>query len=177
MTPLKSTALVVFTAMALTVPAQSSAVDKTPTSKIQQSQESETTMPEYTPQQADVRQAIDDLIQTATTYDVETLDRIYHDELEVIMIDTEDNLNLANKEGFKGLFRTKGEAGDPPMNTWAKYHKIDVKNDKAHVLLSRKNDLSGTNMILLLSIDLVHKDDHWQVIREVIFLRPETDTA
>lgn len=125
------------------------------------------------PRAAEVRQAIDDLIQTATTYDVDTLDRIYHDDLQVVMIDTDHNLNTADKEAFKALFATKRDAGDPPMNTWAKYHSIDVDRDTAHVLLSRKNDLSGMNMDLTLSIDLVFEDSRWQVTREVIFLRPE----
>ncbi|WP_298922242.1 nuclear transport factor 2 family protein [uncultured Roseobacter sp.] len=120
----------------------------------------------------EVRNAIDDLIQTATTYDVDTLDRIYHNNLHVVMIDTDHNLNTANKDTFKGLFAAKRDAGDPPMNTWAKYHSIDVRGDTAHVLLSRKNDLSGVDMDLTLSIDLVHDDGRWQVKREVIFLRP-----
>ena len=135
--------------------------------------ESPHNMTEYTAEQTEVRQAVDDLIQTATSYDVDTLDRIYHDELEVMMLDTEDNLNFANKEGFKGLFRSKREAGDPPMNTWAKYHNISVKGDKAHILLSRKNDLNGQNMILILSMDLLKEDGRWQILREVIFLRPD----
>lgn len=130
-------------------------------------------MSEENPRVAEVRQTIEDLIQTATTYDVETLDRIYHDDLHVVMIDTDQNLNNADKAAFKGMFAAKRDAGDPPMNTWAKYHDITVKGDTAHVLLSRKNDLNGTNMDLMLSIDLVHQDARWQVAREVIFLRPE----
>lgn len=123
----------------------------------------------------DVRQTIDDLIQTATNYDVETLDRIYHDSLHVLMIDTDHSVNTANKDTFKGLFASKRDAGDPPMNTWAKYHRIEVSENAAHVLLSRKNDLSGTNMDLILSIDLIFESGRWQVTREVIFLRPETN--
>lgn len=125
------------------------------------------------PRAREVRQAIDDLIQTATTYDVETLDRIYHDSLHVVMIDADHNVNTADKAAFRGLFASKRDAGDPPMNTWAKFHRIEVHGDAAHVLLSRKNDLNGTNMDLMLSIDLVYGDSRWQVTREVIFLRPE----
>lgn len=124
-------------------------------------------------QQKSVREAIDNLIQTATSYDTDVLDRIYHNDLEVIMVDADDNVNKADKQGFISLFKSKKEAGDPPMNTWAKYHLIEVKDDKAHVLLKRKNDLSGINMILTLSIDLVFQDDRWQVLREVIVLSPE----
>lgn len=123
--------------------------------------------------QVAVKQAVDELIQTATSYDVDVLERIYHDKLQVIMVDTDDNVKTADKAAFKGLFKSKKEAGDPPMNTWANYHHIHADDDNAHVLLSRKNDLSGTNMILILSMDLVHEDNRWQVLREVIFLRPE----
>ncbi len=129
------------------------------------------------PRVQEVKQAIDDLIQTATNYDVEVLERIYHEDLRVIMVDTQDNVNTADKAAFKGLFASKREAGDPPMNTWANFHRIDVNGDKAHVLLSRKNDLSGQNMMLILSIDLIHEDGRWQVTREVIFLRPENEAA
>lgn len=120
-----------------------------------------------------VKQVIDDLIQTATSFDVEKLDQIYHENLEVIMVDTSDNVNTADKAAFKDIFKSKRDAGDPPMNTWAKFHRIDVNGNTANVLLSRKNDLNGQNMILFLSIDLVHEDGRWQVSREVIFLRPE----
>lgn len=125
------------------------------------------------PREIEVRQAMDDLIQMATTYDVDTLDRIYHDDLHVVMIDADHNVNIADKPAFKGLFASKRDAGDPPMNTWAKFHRIEIKGDTAHVLLSRKNDLNGTNMDLMLSIDLVLEDRRWQVTREVIFLTPD----
>ncbi|WP_299957682.1 nuclear transport factor 2 family protein [uncultured Roseobacter sp.] len=130
-------------------------------------------MPLDTPRDAQVRQTIDDLIQTATTYDVAALDQIYHDSLHVMMIDQNHTLNTTDKDAFKALFASKRDAGDPPMNTWAKFHNITVDGDTAHVLLSRKNDLSGVNMDLTLSIDLIFEDDRWQVTREVIVLRPE----
>ena len=123
--------------------------------------------------QLQVRQTIDELIQTASSYDIDVLDRIYHDDLQVVMIDTEHNVNTADKAMFTELFRSRRDAGDPPMNTWAKFHKIDVKDNNAHVLLSRKNDLNGQSMNLILSMDLVLESDRWQVIREVIFLRPD----
>lgn len=122
-----------------------------------------------------VKEVIDNLIQIATSFDIEKLDTIYHDDLKVIMIDVDDNLNTANKNTFISLFRNKKDAKDPPMNTWVKYHRIDVTDNNAHVLISRKNNLSGINQILLLSIDLIFKNNHWQVIREVIFFRPDLE--
>lgn len=130
-------------------------------------------MPFDTPRDAQVRQAIDNLIQTATTYDVATLERIYHDNLHVMMIDNNHTLTTTDKEGLTALFASKRDAGDPKMNTWAKFHNIQVDGDTAHVLLSRKTNLTGMDMDLTLSIDLIFEDDRWQVTREVIFLRPE----
>lgn len=127
------------------------------------------------PRTQEVRAAIDELIEVATTYDVDTLDRIYHDDLHVTMIDHDHNLSTANKDAFKALFAGKKSAGDPPMNTWAKYHQIEVEGDNAHVLISRKNDITGVDMDLTLSIDLVHESNRWQVKREVVFLRPEAN--
>ncbi len=124
-----------------------------------------------------VRKTIDELIQTATTYDIETLDRLYHEDLEVTMVDASNNVNVAGKEDFKALFKSKGDAGDPPMNTWARYHKLTVNGESAQVLLSRKNNLNGQNMDLFLSIDLLYEANRWQIRREAIFLRPEEETG
>lgn len=74
-------------------------------------------MSEYTAGEQAVRNAIDELIQTATNYDVDVLARVYHDELHVVMIDTTHNVSTANKAEFTALFRTKRDAGHPPMNT------------------------------------------------------------
>jgi len=125
--------------------------------------------------QAEVRQVIDNLIQTATNYDIDVLDEIYHDDMTILMVDPEENVNTAVKQTFIDIFRSKRDAGDPPMNTWAKYHHISVTGDNAHVLLSRKNNLNGHDMYLTLSIDLSHLDGRWQVVREVIFLKPDTE--
>ena len=132
-------------------------------------------MSSLTENELEIKVVIDKLIQTATNYDVETLEAIYHDELQVFMLGTSGELQTATKDTFTSLFAQKREAGDPPMNTWSEFHHIDVIGDSAHVLLSRKNDLSGEPMKLHLSIDLQKTEGEWQVTREVIFLFSETN--
>ena len=119
-----------------------------------------------------VQAKIDELIQKATSYDIESLDRIYHDDLHIIMVDHKDNINIFNKTQFKELFTKKKEAGNDQMNTWVKYHHIHIRGNDAVVALSRVNDLNGEEMKLSCSIDLVFEADRWQVLREEIFLRP-----
>ncbi len=120
-----------------------------------------------------VKTAVDELIKAGTTFDVSALERIYHDSLVVISIDTDGNLNIADKAAFKGLFDAKLAAGSAPLNTWAEYNHIEATGDKAHVVISRKVNLVDTDQYLVLSMDLVHEDGRWQVVREVIFARPD----
>ena len=118
-----------------------------------------------------VQAKIDKLIKKATSYDIESLDRIYHDNLHIIMVDDQGNINTFNKTQFKALFSKKKKAGKAKMNTWVKYHHIHILGNDAVVALSRINDLNGTEMKLSCSIDLIFEAGRWQVLREEIFLR------
>lgn len=120
-----------------------------------------------------VKTAINDLIQAGTSFDVDALERIYHDDMAVIMIDTESNLNQFNKTDFKNLFASKKAEGAAPLNTLANFNSIAVDGDKSHVVVTRNVNLTGEDQILVLSIDLVFEDDRWQVTREVIFARAD----
>lgn len=124
-----------------------------------------------------VKQAIQALIQAGTTFDVDALDRIYHDNLQVITIDLEDNVSIADKVAFKSLFETKRKDGSMPLSTWAKFDHVEVKEKRAHVLISRKVNLVNQDQYLVLSIDLVWEDNRWQVTREVIFARPDESNS
>ncbi len=120
-----------------------------------------------------VKQSIQDLIQAGTIFDIDALERIYHKNLQVITIDLDDNVSIANKAAFKGLFETKLKNGSKPLSTWAKFDHIQVNDRNSHVLISRKVNLAGDDQYLVLSIDLIFEDNRWQVTREVIFARPD----
>lgn len=120
-----------------------------------------------------VKDTIDELINVATTFDIEALDRIYHDKLSVVMIDQDSNINIADKAAFKAIFQSKKDNGDAPLSTEASYNHIHADEDDAHVLITRKVNLTGEDQVLVLSIDLVRNDIGWQVIREVIYAKPD----
>ncbi len=119
-----------------------------------------------------IKQTIQALIEAGTSYNIEALERIYHDTLEVIMIDEKEHVMIANKTTFKQLFKDKKVNGDAPLNTWANFNHVQGDEHKGHVLVTRKVNLTGTENQLVLSIDLVYEDNRWQVIREVIFSKP-----
>lgn len=120
---------------------------------------------------AAVKQVINDLISAGTSFDIDQLEHIYHDDLQVLMITEDGNITEANKGGFKDMFRSKLDAGGPALNTWADFNHIQANDQNAHVLVRRKVKLMEDEQDLTLSIDLVHEDYRWQVIREVIFVR------
>lgn len=126
-----------------------------------------------TDQERAVYQLIEDLIQAGTTFDTSELERIYHDDMKVVMIDLENNVAKADKAGFVSLFENLKASGKEPLNTWAKYNVLEVAGDTANVLITRRVNLTGADQILVLSIDLIHEDNRWQVTRETIFARPD----
>ena len=119
-----------------------------------------------------IKESLNALITAGTTFDIDALEKIYHDDLQVTMIDVEGNVNNADKSAFKGIFEAKKKEGAAPLNTWSKLHQISVEGDKAHVLLSRKVSLGDAEQDITLSIDWQKNDETWQVMREVIFIQP-----
>ncbi|EGQ7996630.1 hypothetical protein D8T51_22340 [Vibrio vulnificus] len=120
-----------------------------------------------------IKSKMTELMDSATHYDLNTLDSIYHRDMKILMIDAEGHLTHSDKPGFISMFNTMKKQG-VPVNTWAQYNDISVDGDKAHVLITRKNKLAGYNSLLVLSIDFIFEDDRWQIVREVIFVRPDT---
>ncbi|SEL08711.1 SnoaL-like domain-containing protein [Aquimarina amphilecti] len=116
-----------------------------------------------------IKKTIESLIETATTFDIEKLDSIYHDNMQVIMIDASGQTMISNKQTFKDLFQSKLDNGDEPLNTWAEFYHIESNQNNGHAILKRKVNLTGVEQKIALSIDLIWEDNRWQVTREVIF--------
>ncbi|WP_282095305.1 hypothetical protein [Epibacterium ulvae] len=121
-----------------------------------------------------IRNTMDALIQAGSNFDIDALDRLYHTDMQIQMIDMEGNLNKADKQGFMAMFKGMAESAAGPMNTWAQFNDITADGNNGHVLITRKNELGGAPSLLVLSIDLAFEDNRWQVMREVIFIRPDT---
>lgn len=115
-----------------------------------------------------IKETIENLIQAGTRYDINQLELIYHKSLQVIMINETGDKMISNKQDFKDLFQSKLNNGDAPLNTWALFNHIDVQENKGHVIITRKVNLTGKEQKLILSIDLIKEENRWQVTREII---------
>tara|TARA_R110002111_G_scaffold200334_1_gene265646 strand:+ start:152 stop:544 length:393 start_codon:yes stop_codon:yes gene_type:complete len=121
------------------------------------------------PYVTEIETLINQLIKAGTSFNIDELERIYHDDLQVLMIDSSGTVSIADKATFKNLFKSKAENNEPALNAWADFHRIDADEKNGHVLISRKVKLMEEEQKITLSIDLVKENNTWRVSREVIF--------
>jgi hypothetical protein len=120
------------------------------------------------PQTTTVKATLDALINGVSEHGLEVLDLTYHADMQIYMMQGSETLIRNDKSGFMAYIATvMGEAvGD--HNVWARYHLVEADDKNAHILISRKNNLTGKEEIVTLSIDFIFEDGRWQIIREVI---------
>ncbi|MBN9887332.1 nuclear transport factor 2 family protein [Salipiger abyssi] len=124
-----------------------------------------------------LRETLHELMRAGVSVDLEALDQIYHNDLQILMLTDDGALMSTDKAGCLALLKETFRGKTPEDHMWAKIHAVSVSGDRGHVLISRKIPIGGPEMLIDLSIDLIHQDGRWQVIREVNFSRPATAAA
>ena len=125
----------------------------------------------------DVRAVIERLIENVAENNTAILEEIYHDDMQVIMLSAGDEVSVSGKAEFREMIRSALAANGGNIGTWAKFHHVTAGGDRAHVLISRQNELPGPDLQITLGIDLVREQGRWQITREVIVTRPRTLAA
>lgn len=122
-----------------------------------------------------VRATIEQLIEAGTSSDLSVLDKIYHADMQIIMLDHESGeINRFNKSSFISMLENFVTNPNPVDNKWARFHTTDVEDNIGHVLITRKVPMGDQRKELTLSIDLIHETNRWQVTREIIQIRPDS---
>lgn len=125
---------------------------------------------------AAIRQAMDQLIDRATQFDVDALETIYHRDFHTTLVMPDSQVKTYSKPEFIAHFRAQAAAGAAPLNSWADWHDFHVLEDSAVCVLTRKHSgMNGEEMTLLCNIEWRFEEGRWQVLREQIFLRPLTE--
>lgn len=120
-----------------------------------------------------VREAIEALIEHGSHFHVDELERIYHRDLEVFLIDENGEVAVTSRGQNMAYFRSRHDSGAPPLSRWARFEHMAADERTGHVLVTRRMQLRERPERLVLSIDLVREDGRWQVIREVVFAQPD----
>lgn len=116
-----------------------------------------------------LKKALNRLIEPDENFGIAQLDAIYHDDMIVIMIDPNDNKTIFKKEAFKKLIASKLEGEERTKNTWARFIHSEVNQDKGHIVVKRRINLTEEKSELIVVLDFVWEENRWQIIREVIF--------
>lgn len=127
--------------------------------------------------EAGLRATIEALIDAGTSGDLSGLERIYHPDMKILMIDPAGTLTRFDKPKFMEMLASTMQDTNPDDHKWARFDAIEVNQEHGHVLITRKVPLAGDKAMLTLSIDLLDEDDRWQVTREVIVIQPDPDHA
>jgi hypothetical protein len=123
-------------------------------------------------QNSAIRQTVERLIEHGSQYNVEELDRIYHEQLTVVKIDENGAVNATDKAENMAFFREKRDSGVEPLSTAAEFNYIDGDDTEGHVIVTRAMQLHERPEKLIISIHLVREDSRWQVIHETAFVQP-----
>lgn len=126
------------------------------------------------PNTAAVKATLDRLMQQVSALDFDVLDEVYHPDMRIYMLGDDGALMQADKPAFAAHVASSMEQMPDP-NPWAEYHLVEANDRQGHVLISRKNNVADRNRRLTLSIDFIRENDRWQITREVIMTRPDTD--
>lgn len=122
---------------------------------------------------ADIRSAMDHLIDRATNFDVDALQSIYHEDFHTTLVMPDSTVVTYTKQEFITHFRNQAEEGKTQLNTWADWHDFHVLGNSGVSVLTRKHSgMNGQEMKLLCNIEWRFEDGRWQVLREAIFLQP-----
>jgi ketosteroid isomerase-like protein len=120
-----------------------------------------------------LKQAIENVIKAGTTFDIEQLEHVYHENLKVILVGQNGLNGILDKQSVKGMFQAKRDNGDTPLNDWAEFNHIEANGDLGHVIVTRKVNLTGVEQRFVFSIDLVKNEDGWLVTKEVVVAQPQ----
>lgn len=120
---------------------------------------------------AEVRRTIERLIDHGSAYDIEQLERIYHEGLKVFMIDENGDVSMSGKAENMEMFRAKRAAAAAPLDRWAKFGHVEANGETGFVIVTRMMELRGSPEKFILAIRLVREDERWQVTHETVFVR------
>lgn len=123
----------------------------------------------------EILQFIDVLAETGSNYRMEDMERLYLDELGFLVLTSEGTIARFSKAQMLGEFRSRRDAGEPPLSTEKRVLHVEELGDEATAVLYRR--MSEQADPALYELRLRKVDGHWRVTGETVLPWPDLATA
>ena len=119
----------------------------------------------------EIRETIANLIEAGSTFNIENLDHLYHDDLKIVRIDQTGEAKILKKTDVISFFEFKKKNKHPHLNKSYQINYVDVGADLAQVVLTRIIDLTGKLEKAVYNICLIKKKMNWTVLKETVVVQ------
>jgi ketosteroid isomerase-like protein len=118
---------------------------------------------------------IDRLVDTGSNYRMEEMESLYTDDLGFLVLNPQGEINRFSKEEMLGEFRSRRDAGEPPLSTEKRILHIEQQGDDATAVLYRR--MSEQADPALYELRLRKADGQWRVVGETVLPWPDLSAA
>lgn len=121
----------------------------------------------------ELKAAVEHLIHRGCNYDLNEFEKIYTPDLKIVIVDPTDQVSVLNYEQNYEFFRSKREAGDPPLEETAKFIHLDISGDYGYVVVVRHVTMDEKRQKVVFSLNLRFSGERWRVFRETAVIVAE----
>jgi hypothetical protein len=118
---------------------------------------------------------IERLADTGSHYRMEEMERLYLDDLGFLVLTPQGSIARFSKAEMLGEFRSRRDAGEPPLSTEKRILHVEEQGDDATAVLYRR--MSDQADPALYELRLRRVDGTWLVAGETVMPWPDLATA
>ena len=124
---------------------------------------------------SEILQFIDVLAETGSNYRMEAMEDLYLDDLGFLVLTPAGEIARFSKAEMLAEFRSRRDAGEPPLSTEKRVLHIEQHDDQATAVLYRR--MSERADPALYELRLRRVDGKWRVAGETVLPWPDLATA
>ena len=124
---------------------------------------------------SEILQFIDVLADTGSNYRMEAMEDLYLDDLGFLVLTPAGEIARFSKAEMLAEFRSRRDAGEPPLSTEKRVLHIEQQGDQATAVLYRR--MSERADPALYELRLRRVDGKWRVAGETVLPWPDLATA
>lgn len=123
----------------------------------------------------EILEFIDVLAETGSHYRMQAMERLYLDDLGFLVLTPQGDITRFSKTEMLDEFRSRRDAGEPPLSTEKRVLHIEERDDEATAILYRR--MSPQADPALYELRLRRLDGKWLVAGETVLPWPDLATA